>query len=142
MWANTFDRRLNDWYSLRSSLDGLDTEESLTKINQWWYQSPWNPYYLHWDDIDNWPNPWNLLNENVFCDLARSLGMIYTITLLERSDLSDAKIVETKSGHNLLLVDESRYILNWDQNFITDVDLDISTINRSLSQDYIREKCL
>lgn len=142
MWGNTFDQRLNDWYTLRSSIQYTDIETTLLKINSWWNQTPWQPYYLHWDDIENWPDPWELLNDNVFCDLSRSLGMLYTIVFLDRDDIRDANVVETQNGHNLLLVEKSRYIMNWDQHSITDFDFDIKTVNRHLSQDYMRQKYL
>lgn len=140
MWANTFDQRLSDWYSLRANIQSLDIDNTLLKINEWWFQTPWQPYYLHWDDMEKWPDPWELLDDNIFCDLSRSLGMLYTIVLLERPDISST-LVETSSGHNLLLVNDTRYIMNWDQHSVTELDLDLK-ISRALSQDYMRQKFL
>lgn len=113
MWPDTFGDRLTDWNQLRNNTQALSVEHALEQINQWWFQTPWRPYYLHWDDMATWPDPWQLLNDNVYCDLARALGILYTITLLNRADLATAELVLTESGHNLVLVNKTKYILNW-----------------------------
>lgn len=113
MWPDTFGDRLTSWNQLRNDTQELPVQQALEQINQWWFQTPWRPYYLHWDDMATWPDPWQLLNENMYCDLARALGILYTITLLNRADLGPADLVLTESGHNLVLVNKTKYILNW-----------------------------
>ena len=113
MWPKTVDQRLGTWYQLRESVRSLPTEQALTTINTWWFNAPWRPYYLHWDDQPKWPDPWQLLSDDVYCDLARGLGILYTITLLDRPDLASADLVLTEDGDNLVLVDKTKYILNW-----------------------------
>jgi hypothetical protein len=113
MWPKTVDQRLGTWYQLRESVRSLPTEQALTAINTWWFNAPWRPYYLHWDDQPKWPDPWQLLSDDVYCDLARGLGILYTITLLDRPDLASADLVLTEDGDNLVLVDKTKYILNW-----------------------------
>jgi hypothetical protein len=113
MWPATFPERLASWKCLRIQCQDLAPEIALERINQWWFDSPWQPYYLHWDDQESWPDPWTLLNDNVYCDLARSLGIMYTISMLDRRDLSDAVLIMSHQGHNLVTVSQSKYILNW-----------------------------
>lgn len=90
----------------------MDLEPSLHLVNDYWMASPWKPYYLHWDDQKTWPDPWQLISDNIYCDLARALGIVYTILLLERADMGLVEIVETDQG-NLVLVQSGKYILNW-----------------------------
>lgn len=118
MWPSTFDARLASWNLLRQQCQNLPVKLSLEKINHWWFQAPWRPYYLHWDDQPTWPDPWQLLSDNIYCEVARGLGILYTITLLERADLAPASLVLTDSGHNLVLVAEEKYILNWEPNSV------------------------
>ena len=117
MWPTQFEARLKGWNDLRSICVNLDTDDCLQKINRFWMNTPWQPYYLHWDDQKTWPDPWQLLSDNVYCDLARSLGIVYTILLLERTDTGSAEIAETDRG-NLVLVGGGKYILNWDPDEI------------------------
>ena len=112
-WPNTFADRLTAWADLRMQCQTLPLESALTAINTWWYNSPWQPYYLHWDDQPVWPDPWQLLSDNIYCDLAKALGILYTISLLDRADMADATLVLADDGTNLVLVAKEKYILNW-----------------------------
>ena len=123
MWLREFSDRLASWNQLRLQCATLPAESALTQINSWWFHAPWIPYYLHWDDMATWPDPWQLLSDNVFCEVARGLGILYTITLLEREDLPPASLILTESGLNLVLVGESKYILNWEPDTVVNKNL-------------------
>ena len=122
MWPQTFDARLASWTFLREQCQHLPTQPALTRINDWWFQAPWRPYYLHWDDQKTWPDPWQLLSDNVYCEVARGLGILYTITLLDRADLTPVHLVLTKDDTNLVLVAKEKYILNWDPDSIVNTN--------------------
>lgn len=107
------DERLLAWSQLRTDNQDLDLDQALLNINNWWQMLPIDNYYLHWDDINRWPNPWDLVVDGVFCDLAKALGIVYTIHLLERSDVTCIELAETKEGDSLVLVNNGKYILNW-----------------------------
>ena len=111
MWPDTFEQRLAAWNSLRSSTSSLPLDQCLTQINSWWQSAPWRAYHLHWDDRQTWPDPWQVLSDNIYCDLAKGLGILYTITMLDRADCQDAVLVETDQG-NLVQVHGEKYILN------------------------------
>ena len=112
MWCSTFEQRLAAWNSLRDRVRDLPVPEALEEINIWWQQTPWRAYHFHWDDRQDWPDPWQLLSDNIYCDLARGLGILYTITVLDRDDMQDAELIETEQG-NLVQLDGGKYILNW-----------------------------
>ena len=113
MWPTTFDARLASWAQLRNQCQLLPLDSALATINTWWFSAPWQPYYLHWDDQPAWPDPWQLLSDNVYCDLARGLGILYTISMLDRADTANAELVLTEESDNLVLVAKEKYILNW-----------------------------
>ena len=118
IWPTAFSARLALWNQLRSQAQDLPAEQALAAINAWWFQAPWSAYHLHWDDQDTWPDPWQLLSDNIYCDVARGLGILYTITLLDRADLAPADLVLTQEGHNLVLLSKEKYILNWEPDTI------------------------
>lgn len=120
MWPATFEARLQNWQDLRNSIACLPKNECLIRINQWWFNAPWTGYYLHWDDHNSWPTPWQLLEDNIFCSLARGLGILYTVALLERTDIQDSEMIETEND-NLVLVDGGKYVLNWDCDTIVNI---------------------
>ena len=141
MWPVDFSQRLESWNNLRNLCQTLPLEQALESINSWWFAVPWQPYYLHWDDQANWPDPWQLLSDNYYCDLARALGILYTITLLDREDLGDATLVLTATGDNLVLVSKSKYILNWHQDTIVNTNQE-TTIKKQLTQSAVKQQYL
>ena len=108
-----YEERLVHWNQLR--LENLDNnlDTALLAINDWWQMLPIDLHYLHWDDVKNWPDPWDLLGDGIFCSLAKSLGIVYTLQLINRPDINDIKLGQTKQGDNLVLVNQGKYILNW-----------------------------
>jgi len=123
MWHKDFTDRLASWAALRTDVQSMSLAQALQTISNWWYQSPWTGYYLHWDDRDNWPDPWQLLSENIYCDLARGLGILYTITLVDHADLISAELVLTDDDRNLVLVNKEKYTLNWGAEVIVNTPL-------------------
>ena len=83
------------------------------------------------DDYEKWPNPWNLLADNIYCDLARALGIVYTMLMLDRKDVGTIQIAETDQG-NLVLVDHGKYILNWGGDRLLNIEPTNFTITKSL----------
>jgi hypothetical protein len=130
MWPSNFADRLAAWARLRSECQSLELEPALTAINAWWGTTPWRPYYLHWDDQPAWPDPWQLLSDDVYCDLARALGILYTISLLDRADLVDAELILTETGDNLVQVAQGKYILNWKKELIVNNKQKLKAIRR------------
>jgi len=125
MWPKTFADRLTAWSELRSSVQSMACQEALETINAWWHQTPWKPYYLHWDDQPRWPDPWQLLSDDVYCPVARGLGILYTISMLDRADMVDAELVLTDQGDNLVLVGKTKYILNWSSDTVVNKNLTV-----------------
>lgn len=140
-WPQHFSSRLESWNSLRDSCQNLPVESALTTINEWWFNVPWKPYYLHWDDQSTWPDPWQLLSDNIYCDLARGLGILYTISLLDRADLTSATLVLTEQGDNLVLVAKEKYILNWDRDTIVNTNQEVK-IKKQLTQQAVKQQYL
>ena len=136
MWPKTFSARLESWNLLREQCQILPAQTALENINAWWFRVPWRPYYLHWDDQLTWPDPWQLLSDDVYCDLARGLGILYTVTLLDRTDLASERLVLTESGYNLVLVAKEKYILNWEPNTVVNTFLEVK-IHRQYRQQQI-----
>lgn len=139
MWPRNFSERLENWAQLRQQCLTLDSELALIKINQWWFQTPWTAYHLHWDDQQDWPDPWQLLSDNQYCPVARGLGIMYTISMLDREDLQDARMIEYQSD-NLVLVSQEKYILNWDPDQVVNISLGKSKPRRQVSQEQIKQK--
>jgi hypothetical protein len=139
MWPKNFEERLTAWNQLRQSTKNLPIETALTQINSWWFQVPWRAYHLHWDDRLDWPDPWQLLSDDLYCPLARGLGILYTISMLYRPDLQDVVLVEFGSD-NLVLVDNEKYILNWDSDTIVNISPAGLRTRHSVTREQIQQQ--
>ena len=136
IWPATFAARLESWNLLRDQCSNLPVESALQNINSWWFGAPWRPYYLHWDDQATWPDPWQLLSDDIYCELARGLGILYTITLLDRADLAPAELILTQDDVNLVRVAKEKYILNWATDTVVNT-IQAVTIKRQYQQEQI-----
>ena len=139
MWPRTFAERLDAWNQLRDQSSHASLEQALNNVNRWWFQTPWRAYHLHWDDRTVWPDPWQLLDDNLFCSLARGLGILYTIAMLDRDDLVDIALAEV-NGDNLVLVEQKKYILNWDQEQIVNINPAPRHFLHSISQSKLKQQ--
>ena len=139
MWARTFDARLVSWNQLRSDVATVPADQCLHAINAWWFDAPWRAYHLHWDDQPTWPDPWQLLSDNMYCGLARGLGIMYTIAMLDHPEMQDSHLVDTGSD-NLVLVDKKKYILNWDAAQVLNINPGPYKVRHSVSQQEIKQQ--
>jgi hypothetical protein len=141
MWPAQFEPRLAAWNQLREISFDQTLPDALQSINLWWHQTPWCPYHLHWDDRLTWPDPWQLLSDNVYCDLARALGIMYTVVLSDRLDVSDSSIIETDQG-NLVQINQGKYILNWGRDIVLNTSLEQQKISNVINYSDIRSQLL
>jgi len=139
MWYQDFSDRLGDWSDLRTSVQNLPLEQALQTINEWWFNSPWQSYYLHWDDLPSWPDPWQLLSDNVFCEVARGLGILYTLSMIDHPEIASADLVLTDDGYNLVLVNKEIYILNWNKDTILNTH-QVGKVKKRLTQEQVKKQ--
>jgi hypothetical protein len=126
-----FYTRLRAWNNLRTDLIHLPLHEKCTEVDKFWQQCPATAHYLHPVDIDSWPDPWQLLDDNMYCPYARALGMIYTLVML---GISDIDLVDA-TDHNsidvvLVLVDRAKYVLNYWPHTVVNNKLSDFTITK------------
>ena len=114
-----YEARLKSWYDLRKSLEDSDIKTICLAIDNWWQKAPLVNHYLHPNDIDNWPGPWDLLVENNYCQIARGLGMVYTLQLVGIKDIDFCIAIDDNSEEcALVMVDSAKYICNYYPNTV------------------------
>lgn len=126
------------WVHLRHRCQQLSLDQALESIDQWWRATPWRPYYLHWDDRQEWPDPWQLLADNQYCDIARALGILYTVRMLDRDDCADARMIMAAQG-NLVLVNAGKYIMNQARPDLLNIQSTPIEIERTLEPEVLQK---
>ena len=118
MWKLSADGRLDHWKAFRSRIGSMPIEKAIQECNDFWQTAPFTPFYLDYKEIETWPNPWQLIYENYYCDLAKALGIVYTLHLCAHSrDLSmEIHVCQdptTRAQYNLVWINEGKYVLNF-----------------------------
>ena len=136
-----YDARLRSWYDLRQKLQNADTATKCVEIDNWWQSAPIVNHYLHPQEVSAWPGPWELLNDNEYCYLARGLGMIYTLLLtgIENVDFCLGKD-DNDEDVALVMVDNAKYVLNYWPDMVVNINLQNFTLTRSLDIQKIKTK--
>jgi hypothetical protein len=128
-----YQTRLKSWVDLRNKIIRLPVDVQIQEIDRFWQRVPIQQHYLHTDFMKDWPDPWQLLSDNLYCYYARALGMIYTLLLLETKNI---ELVEAKDDNNnevvLVLVDDAKYLMNYWPDTVVNNHIKDFTITRSL----------
>jgi hypothetical protein len=128
-----YDSRLRSWSRLRDELLKSTLEKICVDVDKFWQRVPTQNHYLHPDFIKDWPDPWQLLFDNTFCNYSRALGMIYTLLLLGTKNI---ELVEAKDDNSnevvLVLVDNAKYVLNYWPDTVVNNDINDFVITRTL----------
>jgi hypothetical protein len=137
MWKLNTNERIAYWRNFRKTLEVLPFDEKIKTIAKFWQGCPFVPYYLEADNPDKWPDPWTLISENHYCDLAKCLGIVYTLSLTEHNKDIDIELrvyqdPETKYDYNLSWVEQGKYILNLNDGEV----LNIEQFNKNLKLKY------
>lgn len=132
MWETTYQARLAAWHQLRVTAATAEPAQALLIINDWWAQAPIVNRTIVWDDPAVWPDPWNLLVNDGYCDLAKALGIVYTIMLLDANVYTDLTII-CVDRDNLVQVDAGKYILNWAPGELLNIQSVPGTVTHSIS---------
>lgn len=135
MWESSYQARLADWVNLRQSACHLPLDKQLALVNEWWFRAPIVNKRVEWG---KWPGPWDLLNNNGYCELARALGIVYTLLLIDDINYTDLKIIQTEKD-NLVLVDQGKYILNWAPGEMLNIDsTPLTTVKNSIDSSELK----
>lgn len=114
-----YETRLQNWYSLRCTVETLPTLDKCVEIDKWWQQAPLVNHYLHPDDHAQWPGPWDMLVDNIYCNITRGLGMYYTLALTGANSV-DFLLAKDDNDDDvaLVVVDDAKYVLNYHPNTV------------------------
>ena len=116
MWNQLPSERLRFWHDFRKKISEQNFEQALKETTHLWSYAPYVAHYLTTDHIENWPGPWELVYENYYCDLAKALGIVYTLYLSSHKPNIEIKIYidpSTKDQYNLVFVEQGKYVLNY-----------------------------
>lgn len=113
--------RIRAWKEFRDSLE--QALDPFHEVALFWSRAPFVNQYLNIKNPQNWPDPWKLVIDGKYDDLAIALGMCYTLQLTDRFKEHKFEI------HTAMLKNELRYVLivddavvlNWEHRSVSQV---------------------
>lgn len=114
--------RLTEWKEFRDRLE--NSNSPFEDVAEFWSHAPFVNQYLNPNSPSEWPDPWHLVLDNHYDDLAIALGMLYTIKLTQRfmktkCEIHTSIIPKEKSPRYFLVVDGSK-VLNLEYKNVVD----------------------
>jgi hypothetical protein len=113
--------RLSEWKSFRDKLNQATLCAAIDATHELWQSCPFIPFYLDPENPKEWPDPWQLITENYYCDLAKTLGMLYTLHLTVHKDqlFPELRVYSdpvTKYDYHIAYLCYGKYVLNLIEN--------------------------
>jgi hypothetical protein len=124
------------WFDGRSETKILNWREFRNNLSNWpddialvaeaWKQAPTTNRYLCTDNLDIWPDAWELITNNNYCDIGISLGMLYTLyyssyPYKDTLKLQGFRLKKSHSEYNLLLCQQGKYTLNYNVGDVVNI---------------------
>lgn len=109
--------RINLWRNFRLELDSMQLDSALDATQNFWQKCPFVPFYLEVLNPKSWPNPWDLIVENHYCDVAKALGIVYTLHLTSHRNTLNPEIriyhdTNTRHMYHIAYFCQGKYVLN------------------------------
>ena len=116
-------QRLNAWKQFRTEIENSETP--LEDVAEFWSHAPFVSPYLDPGNPTIWPDPWHLILDAKYDDLAIPLGMLYTLKLTQRFMGSKFEIhmsiPDNKDKQYMLIVDDKQ-VLNFEYKAVIDIE--------------------
>jgi hypothetical protein len=136
MWFNESpDNRILSWRAWRDKLEEKSLDEVAEIVAADWAKVPTVMHYLAPDQISDWPNPWQLITDSLYCNLSIALGMYYSLALLDHPRITDLRLQVYKIPEgwlNLSSINQGKYVLNYNHGKV------VNTSQLSISQENLR----
>lgn len=83
MVLKSFEDRLSIWKRLRDEL--VSKSDPIQHVINFWNSIPPSSRNIDPYDQSTWPDPWQMIEENVYCEYTKILAVAYTLMLSESS---------------------------------------------------------
>jgi len=90
MFNKPYYERLRCWKDFRNRLETSDTP--FEDVLDFWKFAPVSAMQADPFDNTTWPNPWEMIEENIYCEFVKILAICYTLQLTERFSQSHFEI--------------------------------------------------
>lgn len=106
--------RLLSWRELRNQITTQPESDKLLTLLRWWAKAPICAYSIDGRDCSQWPTPWELLNENMFCTSSIAYMMAQTLILSGfEKDRIELVFIKSDDDERLVVLVDGSLVLNY-----------------------------
>jgi hypothetical protein len=101
IFSQNFEGRLQSWAFFRLELE--THRNPIQACIDFWNQAPISARTCDPYNKENWPDAWELIAQNKYCEFSKILAIYYTLSLTERFEKSKfyIQVVENKTEHKI-----------------------------------------
>ena len=139
-WNNSSaEERIEKWREFRESLDGLQEEELLNNVAQFFATVPLGARCIDYYTPESWPTPWELLYHKLYCASSISLLIYHTLCIALGRNRVQIVLADTGTDCLLLPIVDKKYIFNYELGKVNKTSDHSLTIIDNFADDNIEQ---
>lgn len=123
IWQDPPELRLKEWRKFRKQLEELEDTECLQQLTEWWSYAPMSARVIDPYDNEHWPDPWKLLFNGEYDENIISLGICYTLELMDWENTLMLVQHRKKGTLGLVVCVDNEYVLGYNHNTVDDAEI-------------------
>lgn len=125
-----FENRIKQWVDFRNKLE--DNIDPIQCVIEFWNKAPISHRTCDPFDKSTWLKPWDLINENSYCEFSKILAIYYTLALTDKFKdyYFEIQVINDKQAHELkYILIANEYVIGYFYNrYIDQEDLPLDII--------------
>ena len=120
MFDKKFEDRMSLWREFRDMLEVC--EDPIQTAIDFYNQAPLTTLAIDPYTQSTWPDPWQMIEENIFCPFVKILAICYTLQLTERFSGTEPEIHivhDTDKSETKTLLFFKEFCIGYDENKVT-----------------------
>ena len=115
------EERIHLWKNFRYTLTDLPLEQQLSEIAAFCAKMPIGSRTIDYYSPDDWPTPWEILYNGMWCTSSISLFIFYTLELLPefRNKNLELLLIDDKTDRYLVVTVDSHFLLNFNAGLVS-----------------------
>lgn len=120
MFLKKYEDRLVEWKNFRDAIETSQTP--IEDTIEFWSEAPISSIATDPYNQETWPDPWQMIEENIFCPFVKILAICYTLQLTERFSGTEPEIHivhDTDRSETKTLLFFKEFCIGYDENKVT-----------------------
>lgn len=136
MFNKKYEERLVLWSEFRETLE--TSKDPCQDVIDFYRLAPLVSIHTDPWERSTWPDPWQLIHDNQYCEFCRVLGYCFSLQLTERFSDGNFEIhisTDREKGYHYFLVVNQKWVLGYEENTVLEYSKLPKELNSQLVYD-------